>query len=97
MDRFHVLVCFPTDNKVDNTVTITGKEEKIKVAKKCILEVAEEYMQEVIEREKEKEFYNLYSRWASPESRGGRYHLQLKDFIVSDTLYKHGAPHHKHA
>ena len=99
MDRFHVLVRFPTGGKkTDDTVMMIGKEENVKVAKKFILEVAEEFMQELAEREEDKDVCDLYSHSSSsPGSHGGRYRFQLKDFIVSDNVDKHRAPRQKHA
>ena len=86
MDRFHVLVRFPSAKETDDTVMMIGKEENVKVAKKFILEVAHE----LAERDEEKELCDVHS--GSSSSR-----FQLKDFIVGDAVDKLGAPRQKHA
>lgn len=60
MERFKVDIRFPRD-KQSSTVVITGLEENVEDAKEHLYTVAEDYMQDVIEKAEEQELLKHYT------------------------------------
>uniref|UniRef100_A0A1X7SY17 K Homology domain-containing protein n=2 Tax=Amphimedon queenslandica TaxID=400682 RepID=A0A1X7SY17_AMPQE len=61
MENFNVMIRFPKD-KTGSVVTVTGLEENVEDAKEHLLLLAEEYMQDVIEKQEEQDLLNQYTR-----------------------------------
>lgn len=61
MEKFSVVVRFPKVKSSDS-VSITGLEENVEDAKEHLTMLAEDYMQDVIEKQEEEDLMNQYTR-----------------------------------
>lgn len=79
MDEFRVSITFPRPGDPPETVTISGAEANVEKCKEHLLNLTEEYMQDIMEREDENQFANSYSRPPTMDFGATFAALRMKD------------------
>lgn len=91
MDQFGVDIRFPRADGNPDVVVISGSEERCEECKEHLILLEEEYMEDVRDRQEERDLMSSYMVNRNPSS-GGRGGGQSGEFVVKDAPWSAPAP-----